>query len=92
MKIVTRVRKELSEDGSHEHIEGVCITDGTHHTRAQVATSLDGGEEWSSSAGGTLARIRKIAHCPRPACHASPYLTTEPDNTTLNNLENLPPC
>jgi hypothetical protein len=92
MKIVTGVRKELSEDGSHEHVEGVCTTDGTFYTRMEVASSLDAGEAWSSSAPGSLARIRKITHCPRPMCHASPYLTTEPDHTTFNNLENLPPC
>ena len=92
MMIVTRVRKELSEDGSHEHVEGVCITDGTHYTRAQVASSLAAGEDWTTSAGGSLARIRKVTHCPRPMCRVSPYLTTEPDHTKFNNLENLPPC
>jgi len=38
---VTKVRKELSADKSHEHIEGVCTTDGTHYTRQQVVDSID---------------------------------------------------
>lgn len=92
MTIVTMVRKELSDDRSHEHIEGVCTADRTHYTRMHVANRIDGGEEWYSSGGGTLARVRKVAKCPKPACYAVPYLTTEPDNTTLNNLENLPRC
>jgi len=28
--LVTRVRKELSADGTHWHIEGVCTEDGGH--------------------------------------------------------------
>jgi hypothetical protein len=30
--------------------------------------------------------------CPMPPCSASPYLTTAPDHTAANNLENLPRC
>ncbi len=92
MPTVTRVRKERSADGGHEHIAGVCTSDGIHHKRAYVAARIDAGETWWSSGGGQLARIRKISFCPRPACLANPSITTAPDHTTQNNLENLPPC
>ena len=89
---VTRVRKELSADGTHWHIEGACTADGTHYPRGDVATRIDGGEPWFSSGGGTQVRIRTIVSCPMPPCSASPYLTTAPDHTAANNLENLPRC
>lgn len=89
---VTRVRKQLSADGTHWHIEGVCTEDGTHYSRADVAARIDGGESWSSSAGGAETRIRTIVSCPMPPCSASPYLTTAPEHTAANNLENLPRC
>lgn len=92
MPTVTRVRKERSADGGHEHIGGVCTTDGAYFTRSYVAARIDAGEAWWSSGGGQLARIKKITYCPRPACLASPYITTAPDHTTANNLENLPTC
>ena len=92
MPTVTKVRKERADDGTHEHIEGVCTRDGTHFTRGYVARRIDAGEAWYSEGGGRQARIKKINYCPRPACPASPYITTAPDHTTENNLENLPPC
>lgn len=92
MPTVTRVRKEWSEDRTHQHLEGVCITGGTHHTRRQVVDSINAGNVWVTSAGGITALIKPIRWCPRPACIASPYITTAPDNTTANNLENLPLC
>jgi hypothetical protein len=81
-----------SADGSHEHIEGVCTVFGTYCSRAYVAGQINAGEAWYSAAGGASARIRKIDRCPKEGCEASPYLSTEPDHTTANNLENLPRC
>lgn len=92
MPTATKVRKELSTDGGHRHIEGVCTADGSHFTRRHVADAIDRGEVWYSQGGGTTARIKKITYCPRPACFASPYITTAPDHTTANNLEDLPEC
>ena len=90
--IVTRVRKELSGDRTHWHVEGVCTADGIHHSRADVAASIDAGEGWFSSDGDSSVRIRTIVSCPMPPCSASPYLTTSPDHSATNNLENLPRC
>jgi hypothetical protein len=89
---VTKVRKELAQDGSHRHIEGVCTTDGRHYTRREVVASITQGDSWQSSAGGYTAKIEAIRFCPRSACLASPYIKTNPDSSKLDNLENLPEC
>jgi hypothetical protein len=92
MPVVTRVRKVQAPDGEHQHIGGVCTSDGSYFSRHDVARSLDSGEEWWSESGGTRARIRKAPFCPVPGCLTFPYLTTAPDHTSANNLENLPGC
>ena len=92
MPTVTGTRKELSSDGSHRHIAGVCTTDRLYYTRAQVVAGLDRGELWETFGGGARARIRKIQFCPHGSCLLSPYITTAPDHTAANNLDNLPPC
>ncbi len=33
MPVVTKVRMERSSDGTHEHIKGVCLQDGTYKSR-----------------------------------------------------------
>ncbi len=92
MTTVAKVRKEWSSDGTHRHIEGVCTTTGTHYTRKEVVDGINRGEDWHTSAGGTTAKIKPMRYCPAAACLASPYITTAPDHTTENNLENLPEC
>ncbi|HAF09786.1 MAG TPA: hypothetical protein DCK98_06865 [Chloroflexi bacterium] len=89
---VTKVRKELSADRTHRHIEGVCTTAGMHYTRAQVVASIDAGNTWRTSADGYEATIAKITFCPVGACMATPYIKTNPDSTRKDNLENLDPC
>jgi len=94
MPTATKVRKEWSQSPRlHEHIEGVCTADGTHYTRAAVVAGIRRGESWVTSGGGSTARIRELARCSAEAgCPATPYITTAPDHTTANNLENLPRC
>jgi len=77
--IVTKVRKELSADGTHHHIEGVCTNTGTHHTRQTVVDSIRAGNVWKTSADGYEAVIEPIARCPKPNCSATPYIRTNPD-------------
>jgi hypothetical protein len=89
---VTRVRKELSSDGSHQHIEGVCTDAGTHYTRKQVVDSLNAGNTWKTSADGYTATIEQVRFCPRVSCLATPYIRTNPDSTKKDNLENLDSC
>jgi hypothetical protein len=90
---VTRVRKETSsQGGQHEHIEGVCTTADVHYTRAEVVDSIRVGNTWRTFADGRYADIRPIAYCRWTGCLATPYITTEADETAKNNLENLPRC
>jgi hypothetical protein len=90
--IVTRVRKETSEDGTHEHIEGVCIDAGTHYTRREVVDSINAGNTWKTRANGYEAIIEPMSYCPRAGCLATPYIRTNPDSTKKDNLENLDRC
>ncbi|HTE83895.1 MAG TPA: DUF3892 domain-containing protein [Dehalococcoidia bacterium] len=89
---VTHTRKELSADQTHRHIEGVCTSSGLHYTRRQVVDSINLGNTWITDAAGRTAVIKPMAYCPAAGCLATPYITTAPDHSTANNLENLPPC
>ena len=90
--IVTKVRKELSADGGHRHIEGVCTDGGTHYSRKEVVDSINSGNTWKTKADGYEAVIEAIGYCPKPACYATPYIKTKPDSTKKDNLENLDEC
>ena len=90
--IVTNVRKELSDDGSHKHIEGVCTKAGVHYTRKEVVDSINEGNVWKTQADGYEATIEAISYCPKPNCLAKPYIKTKPDSTKKDNLENLDSC
>jgi hypothetical protein len=90
--IVTKVRKELSADGTHRHIEGVCTNAGTHYTRKEVVDSIHAGSLWKTQADGYEAVIEPVAKCPRSGCTAAPYIRTNPDSTKKDNLENLDAC
>jgi hypothetical protein len=87
---VVKVRKETSADGRHRHLEGVITSAGAHYTRREVVDSINNGNTWRTSANGYSATIHKLSYCPRAACLASPYIATNPDSTTQDNLENLP--
>lgn len=89
---VTKVRKELSTDGTHRHIAGVCTEGGTYYTRQEVVDSINSGNTWKTRADGYEATIEPISYCPKAACLAKPYIKTNPDSTKKDNLENLDPC
>jgi hypothetical protein len=89
---VTKVRKELSSDKTHQHIEGVCTDANVHWTRQQVVSSINAGNTWKTSAGGYSADIEVIMFCPKANCFATPYIKTKPDSTTKDNLEHLDLC
>jgi hypothetical protein len=90
--IVTKVRKELSADGSHRHIEGVCTNSGTHYTRQEVVDSINAGNTWKTQADGYEATIKVMTYCPQGSCLAKPYIETNRDSTKKDNLEYLDPC
>ncbi|WP_081427017.1 DUF3892 domain-containing protein [Sorangium cellulosum] len=91
---VTKVRKQsvTNKDGStHEHIIGVVTKIGIFYTNKEVVDSLDENNEWYTEVEKEpKAKINKKGYCPKSDCYHNPYLTTDPDHTTKNNLENLP--
>lgn len=89
---VTKVRMQRSSDDSHEHIEGVCTSDGVHYTRGEVVASINAGNTWQTSADGYTATIKTMTFCPHASCYATPYIKTNPDSTKKDNLDNLPRC
>jgi len=89
---VTKVRKERSTDGSHQHLEGVCTDAPKHYTRKEVVDSINAGNVWKTSAGAYTAVITTMPKCPVSGCSATPYIKTNPDSTKQDNLEKLPPC
>jgi hypothetical protein len=89
---VTKIRKGWSADKTHEHIEGVCTSDGTHYTRQKVVDSIDAGNTLKTSADGYEATIETMKFCPKARCLAQPYIKTKPDSTKKDNLENLDHC
>jgi uncharacterized protein DUF3892 len=90
---VVKVRKELSNDGTHEHIKGVCTTADVYYSRAEVVRGIAKGERWvTRGPTGAEAEIRPLAYCPGSACLAAPYITTRRDSSRDDNLENLPRC
>jgi hypothetical protein len=91
--VVTKVRMEKSSEGSeHWHIEGVCTNAELHYTRQEVVDSLDDSDTWETEADGDRATIRKMGFCPQAGCLATPYITTNADDSAANNLVNLPRC
>ena len=89
---VTKTRFERVANPPHEHIEGVCTVDGSHYTRRQVVDSMAAGNQWATWDGRSTAHIKPLTYCPHSSCAATPYITTAPDHSVTNNLDNLPRC
>jgi Protein of unknown function (DUF3892) len=91
---VTKVRTEVAQyPQTHEHLVGVCTANGRYYTRGQVVDGIKRGEIWETSAGGSTALIHEVDCCTvAPGCPAAPYITTAPDHTVANDLDNLPHC
>jgi hypothetical protein len=90
--IVIRVRKAPSEDGTHEHIVEVCTQGGIRHPLQEVLDSIHAGDRWRTIADGYQAEIRPVTACHRPGCSFGPYIQTNSDSTSMDNLENLDLC
>ncbi len=90
--IVTGVRKVISEDFTHRHIEGVCTADRAHHSLGAVIASINAGNTWKTRAGGFAETIKVTGECPAPGCTLSPYIETNPRSHRKDNLENLNLC
>lgn len=86
---VTKVSKENAKIGSHQHIVGVVTDGGQRFSNQQVIDSIKQGSDWYTSVKDVQpAKIKPTDSCPN--CSHKPYLTTAPDHTAKNNLENLP--
>jgi Protein of unknown function (DUF3892) len=90
--LVTGVRKAPSDDATHWHVNEVCTQGAIRYTRQHVIESILLGNTWRTLDDGHSAEIRIIDSCPRRGCSLGPYIATNPDSTTKENLENLDPC
>jgi hypothetical protein len=90
--IVIGVRKALSDDATHRHVSEVCTAGPIRYTRQEVIDSIRAGESWRTLADGDSAEIHIVEACPYHGCSLSPYIATNPDSTTNDNLENLHSC
>ena len=90
LRTVTRVRRERSLSGTHEHIEGVWTSDDQYFSRGQVIRSLGAGEEWYANGGRSLASIGLVTYCPWPGCSLKPYVSTLDRRRGADALEMLP--
>lgn len=90
---MTLVRKETAtiSASSHDHIIGVVTEGGVFYSNQKVSDSIDRKNDWYTKVTGEpSAKIKVIGYCPANLCYHKPYLTTDPDHTTKNNLESLP--
>lgn len=87
MHQITRVHMVASSTGGyHEHIGAVELSTGQRLSREAVITEIRRGVVFYTMVNGQQARVYA------PNCHRcrAPYITTSPDGTTANNLDNLP--
>lgn len=84
---ITAVHLERSPGSNHDHIARVKLLGHTQdYPRSAIITAIRNGDEFYTYANPP-ARVY-VHRC--PYCYASDYLTTHPDNTTTNNLLDLP--
>src|SRR6266498_2775170 len=72
---------------SHQHIGSVCLADGRTPQRSFVIRDIKSGTAYWTMGGGTRGKVYVHA-C--PYCGAEDYITTHPDQTTANDLLDLP--
>jgi Protein of unknown function (DUF3892) len=84
---ITEVHLERAPDGTHDHIARVKLLNHSgDYSRAQIITAIWRGDTFLTYANPP-ARVY-VHRCPH--CYASDYITTHRDNTTTNNLLDLP--
>src|SRR5436190_23189785 len=89
---VTRVRKVLSPDRSHRHLEGVWTTANIHYTPGEVIERMDWGSKWLARAGDRETPIQKLDRCPHQECPTTPYLAASFGTLAGLSLEDLEEC
>lgn len=84
---INAVRKEpAAAPIVHQHIAAIRTTTGQTMSRAEVIRKISLRDTFTT-VGNPRGRI--YVH-PCPYCHSGDYITTHPDHTTTNNLDNLP--
>jgi Protein of unknown function (DUF3892) len=83
---IEAVRLEPGWATRHEHIGYVRLTTGIVLDRATVIMRIRMGERFFTNASPPA--LVYVHSCPQ--CGARDYITTHPDDTTRNNLLNLP--
>jgi predicted hydrocarbon binding protein len=74
--------------GKHKHIYKIKTTGGRVLTRADVVSRIQNGqEEFVTVANGKEAKVI-VVDC--PSCAAGDYIKTTADDTTADNLLDLP--
>lgn len=84
---INAVHMEQAPGATHEHIARVKLVGHTQdYARSAIITAIRSGDVFYTAANPP-ARVY-VHRC--PYCAASDYITTHPDNTTKNNLLDLP--
>jgi hypothetical protein len=88
---VDRTAKESTyTGGEHRHIAALCLADGRRVPKATAIYNIEHSvESYYTFAGGERAEVEVVARC--SSC-LQPYLRTDKDTTTKNNLLSLPDC
>ena len=88
---ITAVRVETTAEDPHEHISRVRIgfDSGAGLSRETLVSHLKDprGDRYDTFGNGELTEV-VLRSCPR--CPATDYITTTSDNTSANNLLDLP--
>lgn len=84
---ITHRRMQMSSNTTHAHVGWVRLQSGTILTREDVFSWMHGGSTFvTRPPRGSGATVRRV-HC--RGC-TSDYLRTDRDNTTADNLDELP--
>ena len=76
-----------AQEGGHQHIESVKTTSGAEWIVGAVVGTITTNDWKTKSSNGVEAKVYAV-NCPH--CGHSPYITTDRDGTTVNNLLSLP--
>lgn len=86
--LITKVHKEpVHAPYTHQHIAKVELSDGTRYTRQQIIDRINAGDSFYTYYQGQTAWVY-VRSC--PSCLTRNQITTTPDGTVGNNLDNLP--
>ena len=84
---ITAVHLERAPGATHDHIARVMLLNQVRdYSRAEIIYAIRAGDQFYTYANPPA--LVYVHSCPQ--CYADDYITTHPDNTTKNNLLDLP--